>query len=499
MRKNGLIGLMNITICLCAITFVTSTLAEEYTLYNGSRTTKSTLIDKNGDVVHEWPCDYTVGYVAYMTKNGVIYRPCSDPNGQLNGGASAGIFQKVDWDGTVLWEYKYSTSEVRTHHDIEVLPNGNVLCIAWKTKSAAEAIQAGRESASRDLWIDHIIEVKQTGATTGEIVWEWSFWDHLVQDNDQSKDNYGVVKDHPELLDINCGASSSSDWIHSNGLGYNEELDQIVISSHKLDEFYVIDHSTTTEEAKGHTGGKYGKGGDFLYRWGNPAAYGRGTSSSYTFDVLHDAHWIPYGLKDGGKFMMFNNGSKSQASSIDIIDPPIDNDGNYTIDATEAFGPAEPCWSYSKSGFYSNHLGSAQRLPNGNTLICEATEGYFFEIDSLKNEVWDYSIGGNTESPQCHRYSEENVEIMQNLSCEKVKTSLFNFPNPFSMSTKIFFDNPQKNARIQIFSLNGKELLSANIKTDSFTWDAAKQPAGVYVLKINVMGKIHSKFLNLVK
>jgi hypothetical protein len=354
---------------------------------------------------------------------------------------------------------------------------------------------------SRDLYIDHIIEVKQTGAKTGEIVWEWHFWDHLIQDKDPSKDNYGVVKEHPELLDINYRASTSSDWIHSNGLGYNERLDQIVISSHELDEFYVIDHSTTTEEAKGHTGGNSGKGGDILYRWGNPEAYDRGTSSSYTFDVLHDGHWIPDGLPDGGKFMMFNNGTQSRASSIDIIDAPMDNEGNYVINATEALGPAEPCWSYKKSGFFSNHLGSAQRLPNGNTLICEATEGYFFEIDPQNNEVWNYNISGGmmSQAPQCHRYTEDNVGIKEKISSKKAKTSLYNMPNPFRMSTKIFFNNPHKNARIQIFSLNGKELLSKNHKSDYFVWNAAKQPAGVYVLKIDVKGKIHSKFLNLVK
>lgn len=487
------------SIIILFVLIVTTEAVEEYTLFNVMREKFSTLIDKNGDVVHEWPSEYTVGYVAYMTQNGVIYRACSDPDGQMNGGGSAGIVQKVDWDGTVLWEYTYSTSDVRTHHDIEVMPNGNVLLIAWETKSAAEAIQAGRVSASRDLWMDHIIEVKQTGPKTGEIVWEWHFWDHLIQDVDDTKDNYGVVKDHPELLDINYGASSSSDWIHSNGIDYNEKLDQIVISSHTLDEFYVIDHSTTTEEAKGHSGGKRKKGGDILYRWGNPEAYGRGTSSSYTFDVLHDASWIPDGLNDGGKFMMFNNGTKSQASSIDIIDAPVDNDGNYTINATEAFGPAEPCWSYNKSGFYSNHLGSAERLPNGNTLICEATEGYFFEIDPQKNEVWNYSIGSMGQAPQCHRYTEDNVGIKEKISSEKAKTSLYNMPNPFSMSTKIFFDNPQKNARIQIFSLNGKELLNKNVKLNSFVWDATKQPAGVYVLKINVEGKRFSKFLNLIK
>ena len=108
----------------------------------------------------------------------------------------------------------------------------------------------------------------------------------MIQDFDSSKDNFGVVADNPELMDINAisggggpgpgpgPGGGGGDWFHVNGINYNAELDQIVFTSRFASEFYIIDHSTTTAEAAGHTGGNSGMGGDFIYRWGNPSNYG---------------------------------------------------------------------------------------------------------------------------------------------------------------------------------------------------------------------------------
>ena len=141
---------------------------------------------------------------------------------------------------------------------------------------------------------DHIIEVQPTGQTSGDIIWEWHAWDHLIQNYDSSKANYGVVGDHPELIDINFGEFylSTDDWMHTNSIDYNPQFDQILISVHNFDEIWVIDHSTTTEEAAGHSGGNSGKGGDLLYRWGNPESYDAGTASDQKLFGQHDTQWI---------------------------------------------------------------------------------------------------------------------------------------------------------------------------------------------------------------
>ena len=277
---------------------------------------------------------------------------------------------------------------------------------AWEVKTAAQAAAAGRRNA-REMWPDHIIEVEPVGASGGNIVWEWHAWDHLIQDYDSTKANYGVVGDHPELIDINLGFSmgpGGGDWLHINGIGYNPELDQIVISSHQLDEFYVIDHSTTTAQAAGHTGGNSGKGGDILYRWGNPANY-RAPGSRY-FDVVHCSIWIPDSLPGGGNIMAFNNGEGRRYSEIVEITPPIDSSGSYIYIPGAAYGPSAPAWTYSAgTSFYSQHLGSCQRLPNGNTLISESTSGYLFEVDSSGNMLWNHNY--SRQVAKSYRYARD--------------------------------------------------------------------------------------------
>ena len=106
----------------------------------------------------------------------------------------------------MLWDFEYATEEYLAHHDIAVMPNGNILAIAWEAKTEEEVLQAGRKpefTPKAGLWPDKIIEIKPKGKSGGEIVWEWHIWDHLIQDYDETKDNYGDVAAHPELIDFN--------------------------------------------------------------------------------------------------------------------------------------------------------------------------------------------------------------------------------------------------------------------------------------------------------
>lgn len=370
-----------------------------YTLFSPLNSRNTYLVDMTNTVRHSWTHSRTGGYSCYLLPDGTLMRSAISSNSTINGGGATGIVQKIAWNGSLLWEYTYSSSTYRTHHDIEILPNGNVLLIAWEVKTAAQCIAAGLNH-SATLWPDHIIEVQPVGTNGGNIVWKWHAWDHLIQDYDPTKNNYGVVADHPELLDINVG-STSGDWMHINGISYNETLDQIIISSHNLDEVYVIDHSTTTLEAAGHTGGNSGRGGDFLYRWGRPANYR--APGAQVFNVVHCSVWIPEGLPGAGHIMAFNNREGQGTSMIVELVPPSDSLGHYSWTPGTAYAPGSPFWSYTAAGFYSNHLGGCQRLPNGNTIISESTSGYLFEVDAAGNTVWSYNRGG--EIPRVLRYA----------------------------------------------------------------------------------------------
>jgi hypothetical protein len=96
----------------------------------------------------------------------------------------------------------------------------------------------------------HLIEVDPASGTT---VWQWHVWDHLIQDADPTKENYGQVADHPELIDLNYGGTGrpgNPDWNHINSIDCHEELDQVLLSVHSFSEIWVIDHSTSTPEGE---------------------------------------------------------------------------------------------------------------------------------------------------------------------------------------------------------------------------------------------------------
>jgi len=277
----------------------------------------------------------------------------------------------------------------------------------------------GRNPGTMDsgqLWPDFIIEVKPTGPTSGDIVWEWHVWDHLIQDYDPSKPNYGVVAEHPELIDINfLGlAEHEADWNHINSIDYNEKYDQILLSVRNFCEVWVIDHSTTTQEASGHTGGNSGKGGDLLYRWGNPQTYKTGEASNQKFFGQHDAKWIDSGYPGAGDILVFNNGvgrPGGEYSSVDEFVPPVDDQGFYNYTPGVSFGPDEQLWIYTAepNEFFSDYISGAQRLPNGNTLICDGAHGSLFEVTFDKKIVWLYTnefpIPTRNEVPSALRYA----------------------------------------------------------------------------------------------
>ncbi|MEW8385738.1 MAG: aryl-sulfate sulfotransferase, partial [Candidatus Thiodiazotropha taylori] len=277
-----------------------------YTLYARLDSTTTYLMDNDGNPVHSWASDYRLGNAIYLLEDGSLLHTGDLENSRFDAGGAGGIVQTIDWHGNVTWEYTYSSTTHLQHHDVEMLPNGNLLMIAWQYKSEAQALQAGRDPALLSegaLWPDSIIEVEPNGSDSGTIVWQWHIWDHLIQDYDASRSNYGVVADHPELIDLNFAINSSADWTHINAVDYNAELDQILLTVHNFSEIWVIDHSTTTAEAAGHSGGASGKGGDLLYRWGNPQAYDAGTADEQMLFVPHDGEWIEAGYPGAGNII----------------------------------------------------------------------------------------------------------------------------------------------------------------------------------------------------
>jgi hypothetical protein len=408
-----------------------------YTLIAPTTSANVYLVDMQGRVVRTWKTGFerTSSTATYLLENGHLLRLGMVEQSLRHFGARVGAggrVQEFDWEGELVWDFTLCNDRQLSHHDITRLPNGNLLMVVWDKKTPQEAIAAGRKSESpgnRELLPDSLVEVKPTGRTSGEVVWEWHIWDHLIQDHDSSKANFGDVAAHPELIDLNYRTGSrlasmlatrdgtdklrslgylassaaaaqmpalDSDW-HVNSVSCNPEFDQIVLSARGCGEIWIIDHGTTSAEAKSHSGGRRGKGGDLLYRWGNPRAYRAGAAADQRLFGQHDAQWIGRGIPGAGHILVFNNGDgrpDGSYSSVDEIGLPVDAEGRYSHKPGTAFGPPEPAWIYTatwKQEFFSSLLSSAQRLPNGNTLICPGMLSRIFEVTPEKEVVWRYA------------------------------------------------------------------------------------------------------------
>ncbi|MCP4203241.1 MAG: hypothetical protein GY769_15060 [bacterium] len=410
--------------------------ADGYVLFSPLLSTVTYLVDKQGRAVHTWESELPPGVSVYLLNNGHLLRTARHPGVPFRGGGQGGRLQEFDWDGELVWDWVAASAGRVQHHDIEPLPNGNVLLIVWENKSPGEARRAGRRSdllGLGGLWPDAVLEVEPRPPDDARVVWEWHLWDHLIQDHDPALANFGRLSEHPGLVDLNAGrgperpseallsrlkalgylgrdgtlADAAADFVHTNSIAYNLRLDQILLSVNQYSEIWILDHSTSTREASGHTGGRAGRGGDLLYRWGNPQVFDGGTHEDRQLFAQHDASWIPPGHPGAGNLLVFNNGAGRPGdgySSVLEIAPPVDADGRYRRHPGGAFPPEGPVWQYTAEppeSFYADFISGAQRLMNGNTLICSGPDGRFFEVTREGDIVWSYlnPYSGNAPNP----------------------------------------------------------------------------------------------------
>ena len=414
-------------------------LADGYIIFAVPNSPYVYLLNRRGDVVHQWKAGYNA-FNAYLQNDGSVIAGVLDPDFPTFGfGGPYGRLQKISWDNKIVWDFELANDTEIIHHDFNVMPNGHILAIVYHAKSHDQAIAIGwmPDKTPKDgPWLEKIIEIVPDGKRGGKVVWEWHLEDHLIQDFDSKKSNYGKPADHPELLDVNMGpklppaisqdsvevlqakgmedanataGNLGADIFHFNAVKYNADLDQIVFSSPSLSEVFIIDHSVTTQQAATHKGGRRGKGGDFLYRWGNPKNYQRGDSTNQQLFGQHDVRWIAKGYPGEGDLTVFNNdipykGDSMNYSMIFEFKPPTDSKGNYYLEANKTFGPEKPGWTYIAAdtiSFHGSFISGAERLKSGNTFINEGPKARFFEVTPEGKIVWEYlnPYRGNITQP----------------------------------------------------------------------------------------------------
>ena len=353
---------------------------DNYVLINNAGSNRVYLINKQGDILYEWPLNSNIGNDVVWLPDQRLLASLEAETPKITFGGQGGKLQITDKDGNVSWNFDYSSEEAETHHDVEMLPNGNVIALVWERRTAVEAENAG-SNLGIDVYPEAVIEVDPS---TNSIVWEWHAWDHLIQDHDDSKENFGNVSEHPELIDLNFVPQEDGDIMHANAIAYDPIRDVIYISVNFYHEVWVIDHSTSTEEATGHEGGNYNKGGDLLYRFGNPAAY-RNTAGNRLF---YNNHFPNLFGENRDKMLIYSNGNGLDQSTVYELQLP--NDFSLLPDTNNE---PQVTWSFTHPDLYAPKVSGAVNLPNGNVLITEGDFG-LWEVTREGEVVWKYSAPG---------------------------------------------------------------------------------------------------------
>ena len=532
-----------------------------YTLFAPKHDTMTFLINNEGRIVHEWTGSlYEPGQSVYLLENGHLLRTCMTKGKMSTGGGEGGRIEEYDWDNNLVWYMDISTDTTMQHHDIRILPNGNIIMLVVEKKTYAQVLAAGfnptklqPEVQSKGMMVpDCVYEIKPTMPSGGTIVWEWHTWDHLIQDYDATKNNYGIVKNHPELVDCDGDQlAAPAFWNHMNSIDYNADFDQILMSVRNNSEVWIIDHSTTTAEAKLHAGGKRNKGGDLLYRWGNPLCYGAGTSANQILYQQHDAEWVRAGSPGAGNITIFNNGLGRNYSTVDEFTPAVDANGNYSVTAGSAFGPSSLTWTYAAAvptSMYAEAISGAHRLPNGNTIIDDGTHGTFYEVTSTGEVVWKYicpiadagallqgaaipddpvragekmnavfrvykygldyaAFTGKTLTPG--DYVEKYPTAVNDGVGQKAMSFdlMQNYPNPFNPSTMIGYQLPSSgNVSLKVYDVLGVEAATlvngyqeAGYHNAKFSIGEKNSASGIYFYTLRMNGTQQTKKMMFVK
>ncbi|WP_233215073.1 aryl-sulfate sulfotransferase [Rhodopirellula bahusiensis] len=410
------------------------------------------LLDAEGSVAHRWDTDLNGGgHTSYLLKSGGLLRTGIRDRSFTSGQpvAATDTLQITDTTGKAIWELSasdidFNGNNITFHHDMLPMPNGNILVLIYEEISPKDAAAAGWSAGrGKTVWSDGVLEIKPNleqksfndkpeddGASNShEVVWYWRFIDHMIQDQNTKAANYGVIADHPEKIDGHFPkryAPMNAVRQHLNAIDYHAGKDQVLVSSFIYNEIWVIDHSTTIEQAAGSTGGQSGKGGDLLFRYGNPAAYARGTENDRLFQNQHDANWVDEGLPGAGNILVFNNNTDTSSiarvgaggasaaaaqealkgtSNVHEIGPTVDN-GRYATGKAGTF-EAKQIWFWEHADFFAPFQGGARRLPNGNTLLTDTVGKRVWEVASDGDVVVRYN--GSAPAFKTFKYSAEQV------------------------------------------------------------------------------------------
>jgi len=281
------------------------------------------LIDDFGNIKHQWQSDTPPRLSTYLLANGNLLRSGNVSTGFFDSGGKGGLIEELDWDGNLVWHFEYSDDVKSLHHDIEPLPNGNVLALSWELRD--------------DLWSEVIAEISKLGSDAGEVVWRWDVFDHLDE------------------LGLDSSSATSEDWIHLNSIDFNHASRQILLSSRSHNQLWVInkdDGSVAATSSVMLTGQHDAKWIDDQYASSNITVFDNGSSFSRALEIDSTLQTIifSYGNADSEFFysprisgtQRLANGNTLICSGVGGLIIELDSAGNKIREVVNSYGGASP-------------------------------------------------------------------------------------------------------------------------------------------------------------
>ena len=523
--------LAKVSLCQTVGTIVNSELAtDKLTLLNPFNSKSTYLIDNCGYVFNHWNSDYTAGMSAQLDREGALFRLGRLPSDIFRGGGIGGVLEKYSWTGDLEWTFTLADSSMHLHHDLELMPDGNILLIAWELISEQKLLEFGRNNVipNQLFYSEVILEIDPD--QNMDVVWEWHAIDHVIQSTDDQLSNYGQPEVFVERIDINLNQNSSAsfiDWLHINSISYRSDLDQIMLSCNGINEVFIIDHSADTEETTGPTGGNARMGGDIIYRWGAPSNYNN--VGENILAKQHDAKWV---INDLGEyddaFTIFNNGLSDVSGNFSaLMEVSLPRQGfNYT-DSKKS----EILWSYNsdnKEELYSKRMSGLTKLSNNHVIFCESDSGSFLEIDESGALLWKYinPISGNSLLSQgdeptsnivfnvypyekdffkdislVNTYTKIEEEWLEDcfLSTSDHDALLIEESKIIVTGNMVEFRNiKQSEFLLQILDVSGK-VIDKQWASKGFKFNISHLPSGIYIILVQQAENLTSKMISRIE
>ena len=321
------------------------------------------LIDMRGRVVHQWSMAYPPGLYGVLLESGnLLYAGKVNDSPLVDFEGGGGILLEVDWDGNPVWKYE----DRYMHHAFYRMKNGNTMIVKWVPVpgNIAAKVKGGLPGTEVEgvMWADAFQEI----TIEGKVAWEWLAHEHL----------------DPEV-DYICPLCSRDEWTHASACVVMPD-GNILVNFSKTHTVAIIDRGT----------------GEVRWRWG------RG-------EIAHQNDSI---VLKSGNILIFDN---------DVHATPYSMGFSRIVEVNPESN--EMVWSYEdelRTNFYSSIMSSCQRLPNGNTLICETTTGRIFEVSPKHDIVWEFNspffhqspiYGRNNYIARAYRYGPDYAGLKGNI------------------------------------------------------------------------------------